>query len=156
MSDEISKLEQYKQETLKIEATLEKEHVTWDKNLSTLSKKLKGPAKDLYITDADITNFRQMTTSEIRKYSGMIYKENRILKSFIKKRFEWYSTKYQINIKNSGDKMKLIEADVAEIQLRIDILDNHVDYLKDTNDNLKQMGYTVKNRLQLLDLLGLD
>jgi len=35
-------------------------------------------------------------------------------------------------------------------------LDTHVDFLKGTGDNLKQMGYTVKNRLELLNILGLD
>jgi hypothetical protein len=97
-----------------------------------------------------------MTTSEIRNYALLIYKDNKVLKNLIKKKFEWYSTKYQIALKNSGDKMKLIEADVAEIQYKIDLLDNHVDFLKGTGDNLKQMGYTVKNRLELLDILGLD
>ena len=103
-----------------------------------------------------ITNYRQMTTSEIRTYALMIYKENKALKPLIKARFEWYSTKYQIQLKSSGDKMKLIESDVAEIQYRIDLLDTHVDFLKGTGDNLKQMGYTVKNRLELLNILGLD
>ena len=97
-----------------------------------------------------------MTSSEIRTYALSIHRENKSLKPLVKNRFEWYSTKYQINIKNSGDKMKLIESDVAELQYRIDLLDNHVDFLKNTSDNLKQMGYTVKNRLELLNILGLD
>jgi hypothetical protein len=156
MSDDINKLEQYRQATYQIENQLEGEHKNWDKILAGLSKKLRADAKNLYIVDADITNYRQLTTSEIRTYALMIYKESKILKPLVKKRFEWYSTKYQIALKNSGDKMKLIESDVAEIQYRIDLLDNHVDFLKNTADNLKQMGYTVKNRLELLNILGLD
>jgi len=156
MADNTNKLDLYRQETLKLENQLTPEHKNWDNNLTDLSKKLKGPAKDLYLVDADITNFRQHTTSEIRKYALMIYKENKLLKPLIKSRFEWYSTKSQFNIKNSTDKMKLIESDVADIQYRIDMLDNHINFLKNTSENLKQMGYTIKNRLQLLDLLGLD
>ena len=156
MSDDISKLAQYKQSTQQLERQLDSEYKHWDSILSKTSKQLRADAKNLYIVDADITNYRQMTTSEIRTYALMIYKENKSLKPLIKARFEWYSTKYQIAIKNSGDKMKLIESDVAEIQYRIDLLDNHVDFLKSTGDNLKQMGYTVKNRLELLNILGLD
>lgn len=156
MSDEVNKLEQYRQSTIQLENQLESEHKHWNSVLAKTSKLLRADAKNLYIVDADITNYRQMTTSEIRIYALMIYKENKILKPLIKKRFEWYSTKYQITIKNSGDKMRLIESDVAEIQYRIDLLDNHVDFLKGTSDNLKQMGYTVKNRLELLNILGLD
>ena len=156
MSDDTSKLAQYKQTTQQLEKQLDGEHKHWDSVLAKTSKQLRADAKQLYIVDADITNYRQMTTSEIRTYALMIYKENRALKPLIKARFEWYSTKYQINIKNSGDKMKLIESDVAELQYRIDLLDNHVNFLKGTGDNLKQMGYTVKNRLELLNILGLD
>lgn len=156
MPNDISKLELYKQATIQTEKKLNSEQKNWDNTIAKLSKKLKGPAKDLYIVDADITNFRQISTSEIRNYALMIYKENKKLKPLIKAKFEWYTTKYQVNIKNSGDKMRLIESDVADLQYRIDILDVHTDFLKNTSDNLKQMGYTVKNRLELLNILGLD
>jgi len=156
MSDSTSKLDQYKQSTNQLEQQLKTEHKQWDSVLAKTAKLLKADAKNLYLVDADITNYRQMTTSEIRTYALMIYKENKTLKPLIKSRFEWYSGKYQIPLKNSGDKMRLIESDVAEIQYRIDLLDNHVDFLKGTGDNLKQMGYTVKNRLELLNILGLD
>lgn len=151
-----SKLDEFKQATAQLESQLEKERKHWDNILSDLSKKLKADAKNLYIVDADITNYRQLVISELRSYALMIYKNNKILKPLIKSKFEWYSTKYQINIKNSGDKMKLIESDVADIQYKNDLLDIHIDYLKNTNDNLKQMGYTIKNRLELLEVLGLD
>ena len=59
-------------------------------------------------------------------------------------------------MKSSGDKMKLIESDVADIQYKIDILDNHIDYLKGCGENLKQMGYSVKNRIELLNILGIS
>jgi len=156
MSDDSNKLDLYRQSTIQLEKQLDAEHKQWDSVLAKTAKALRADAKNLYIVDADITNYRQMTTSEIRTYALMIYKENKNLKPLIKGRFEWYSTKYQIALKNSGDKMKLIESDVAEIQYRIDLLDNHVDFLKGTGDNLKQMGYTVKNRLELLNILGLD
>lgn len=156
MSIENSKLEQYILNTQQIEKQLDIEHRQWNAIIKDLSIKLKANARDLYIVDADITNYRQESMSELRNYSLAIYKESKKLKPLVKAKFEWYSTKYQIVLKNSGDKMKLIESDVADIQYRIDLYDNHVDFLKNTGDNLKQMGYTVKNRLELLNILGLD
>ena len=150
------KMEEYDNAVKLLESNLEKQLITWNNIIKEYTKGLKSDIKTLHIIDADITNYRQMTTSEIRRYALMIYKENKGLKPLVKKRFEWYSTKYQITIKNSGDKMRLIESDVAELQYRIDLLDNHVNFLKGTSDNLKQMGYTVKNRLELLNILGLD
>ena len=52
--------------------------------------------------------------------------------------------------------MKLIEADVADIQYKVDILDNHIDYLKGCGENLKQMSYSIKNRIELLNILGIS
>ena len=150
------KLELYRNNTAALEERVSKEENQWNNVLKELSKSLKGAAKNLYLVDADVVNYRQIVTSEIQSYSLLIYKENRVLKPLIKRRFEWYSTKYQINVKSSSDKMKLIESDVADIQYRIDVLDNHVDFLRSTSDNLRQMGYSVKNRLELLNILGLD
>jgi len=99
-ANKLDKLEQYRQVTIQLEKQLENEHNNWNITLAKLSKQLRGNAKDLYIVDADITNYRQITTSEIRTYALMIYKENKNLKPLIKKRFEWYSTSYQIQIKN--------------------------------------------------------
>ena len=134
-----NKLDLYKQTTTLLEDQLEVEQDNWNKLIGGLAFKLKGDIKYLYEVDADITSYKQLITADIRKYSSVIYKENKVLKGLIKSRFEWYSTKYQISLKSSGDKMKLIESDVADIQYKIDILDNHIDYLKSSGDNLKQM-----------------
>ena len=151
-----NKLDLYKQTTTLLEDQLEVEQDNWNKLIGGLAFKLKGDIKYLYEVDADITSYKQLITADIRKYSSVIYKENKVLKGLIKSRFEWYSTKYQISLKSSGDKMKLIESDVADIQYKIDILDNHIDYLKSSGDNLKQMGYSIKNRIELLNILGVS
>ena len=156
MPEQDSKLDKFKQTTILLEQQLDKEQDNWDKVIIELSKKVKGDIKYLYEVDADITNYKQLIVSEMRKYSLYIYKDNKVLKSLIKSRFEWYSTKYQINIKSSGDKMKLIESDVSDIQYKIDILDNHINYLKGCGDNLKQMAYSIKNRIELLNILGIS
>lgn len=150
------KLDNYKQITLTLEQQLETEKQRWDHDINIVASQLKGDVKKLYEIDADVTSYRQILISETRKYSMIIHKENRTLKALVKSRFEWYSTKYQINIKSSGDKMKLIESDVADIQYKIDILDSHIDYLRNSSENLKQMGYVVKNRLELLNILGIS
>lgn len=149
-------IEEYENKTDELEKKLENEQKGWDDKISTYSKNLKGDIKKLHITDADITNSRQLVSSEIRKYALMIHKANRSRKPLYKKKYEFYSTKYQIVVKNGTDKMKLIESDIKAIDYRIDLLDSHIDYLRSTNDNLKQMGYSVKNRIELLHELGID
>lgn len=149
-------LDKYKQNTLIIENQLNNEKSNWDDVIGKLSLKVKGDIKFLYEVDADIISYKQIIVSEMGKYAMVIYRENRTMKSLVKTRFEWYSTKYQINLKSSGDKMKLIEADVADVQFKIDILDNHIDFLKGCGENLKQMSYAIKNRIELLNILGIS
>lgn len=156
MSETDSKLDKFKQTTILLEQSLDGEQQQWDSRIIDLSKKLKGDIKFLYEVDADISSYKQIIISEMRKYSLIIYKDNKVLKGLIKSRFEWYSTKYQINLKSSGDKMKLIESDVSDVQYKIDILDNHIEYLKGCGDNLKQMAYSIKNRIELLNILGIS
>lgn len=151
-----SKLDKFKQTTILLEQQLDNEQQNWDKTIMDLSSKLKGDIKYLHEVDADISSYKQLIISEMRRYSLYIYKDNKVLKSLVKSRFEWYSTKYQINIKSSGDKMKLIESDVSDVQYKIDILDNHIEYLKGCGENLKQMAYSIKNRLELLNILGIS
>ena len=153
---ENSNLEKYKQSTQLLEQRLNTEQVKWEKIITDLAFKSKGDIKYLFEVDADITNNKQFIISEMRKYSMIIFKENKTMKDLVKSRYEWYSTKYQLNLKSSGDKMKLIEADVADIQYKIDILDTHIEYLKGCCDNLKQMGYSIKNRIELLNILGIS
>ena len=156
MSDnnQVNKMDVYKQTTITLETVLESEQGNWNKIISSMIFKMKSDIKYIHDAGADAINYSQLVTADIRKYALIIHKENKLLKGLIKSRFEWYSTQYQITVKNSGDKMKLIESDVAEIQYKIDLLDTHIDYLKTTGDNLKQMGYTIKNRIELLNILG--
>lgn len=149
-----NKMDVYKQTTSTLETLLESEQSNWNKIISEMIYKMKSDIKYIMDASADAINYSQLVVADIRKYALIIHKENKVLKGLIKSRYEWYSTQYQITVKSSGDKMKLIESDVADIQYKIDLLDTHIDYLKTTGDNLKQMGYTIKNRIELLNILG--
>lgn len=151
-----SSADKFEEDVNKLEQNLESQQDIWNRAIEGYTNSLKGDIKQLHITDADATNSRQLISSEIRKYSLMIHKTNRSRKQLVKKQFEHYSTNYQIVVKNSSDKMKLIEADIRMIDYKIDLLDSHVSFLRETGDNLKQMGYSIKNRIELLNILGLD
>lgn len=150
------KMEQFEEDVKKLENLLGQQEKKWNELLGVYTNGLKGDIMRLHIIDADVTNSRQLVSTEIRKYALMIHKTKKTMKPLIKKQFEHYSTNYQIVVKSSGDKMKLIESDVRSIQYKIDVLDVHIAFLRDTNDNLKQMGYSIKNRIELLNILGLD
>jgi hypothetical protein len=150
------KLKQFDLQTKNLEKSLDQEVKHWGDVIKKCSDGIRGNIKDLPDIDAEITNNKQLCDSEIRRYALMLHKDSAALKPLKKKRFEYYSTNYQIKVKNSSDIRPLIEADIARIQYKIDLLDTHIGFLRDTSGNLKSLGYSYKNRLELLTILGLD
>jgi len=151
---ELDKAKLYDNETQKIEIDLEKEVNYWNNLVKTISFTLKGDVKKLVEVQADIISYQQIVLEQVRKYSLILYKNMPSIKQAKKKRFEFYSTKYQIKVTSGSDKNGLIEADIAKFQYRIDLLDNHIKFLRDTSSNFITMNYAVKNRIQLMDILG--
>lgn len=154
--NENSKLKLYEQQVQKLEQNLDLEVDKWDNIINKITKGIRGSIQKLPEVESEIINNKQLIDADIRKYSLMMYKDVVSLKPLKKKRFEYYSTSYQIKLKNSSDIKFLIETDIARIQYKIDLLETHINYLRDTSSNLKTLGYSVKNRIELLNILGLD
>ena len=150
------KLKVFDKQTKLLEQQLDKEVAKWEDIVKTCSNGIRGNIKNLPDVDSEATNYKQLCDADIRKYALMLHKDNAQLKPLRKKRFEFYSTSYQIKVKNSSDIKPLIEADIARIQYKIDLLDTHIGFLRETSGNLKAIGYSYKNRLELLKILGLD
>jgi len=125
----------------------------WKAIINALTSRLRGDIKDVIDIQAEAISYRQTVIEEVKIYSVKIYKSVQKLKVLTKQRFEFYATSYQV--KTSGtEKLKLIEADLSEYQLFINELDEHVNFLRDTSKNLDQINYTVKNKIELANILG--
>lgn len=102
---------------------------------------------------ADAINYRQQVVEEVNIYAVKISKLMQKLKQAEKEKFEFYATSY--SVKTSGtEKLRLINADLSEIQLFIDEYDHHVNYLRETSKNLDSINYAVKNKIELANILG--
>jgi len=139
-----------------LESKLNKETTIWNSRIKKIAHDMRGNIKTIPDLEADIISFKQDVVDEIRAYSLVLHKNNITLKELRKQRFEFYSTTYQIAIKNDATKKGLIEADIAKIQYKNDLLDAHTDFLRETANDLESFKYSVKNRLELLKILGLD
>lgn len=138
-----------------LENKLSNEAENWSKKITKITFNLRGDVKLLVDVQADIASYKQLILDDVRKYSLILYKDMPGIKAMKKARFEFYSTKYPIVVKSSTDKKGLIEADIAKIQYKIDLLETHIDFLRESGSNLETLSYSVKNRIQLLDILGL-
>lgn len=125
----------------------------WKAIVDALTLRLRGDIKDVIDIQSEAISHRQTVIEEVKSYSVKIYKLVQKMKVLTKARFEFYSNKYEIKT-SGGEKVKLIDADLSEYQLFINELDEHVNFLRDTSKNLDQINYTVKNKIELTNILG--
>jgi hypothetical protein len=125
----------------------------WDARIRLLTTKLNGDIRGTVELQSEVISYRQMITDEVKLYAVRIWKLVQKMKVLHKARYEFYATAYQV--KTSGtEKVKLIDADLSEHQLFISELDEHVNFLRDTGKNLDNMHYSIKNKIELENILG--
>jgi len=148
--------EKFIEETKQLELKLNAETDRWNSEIKRMGAGLKGDIKKLTDIQAEIISLNQLVSDEVRKNALMLKKANVSIKELRKTRFEFYSTKYQITVKNDTTKKGLIEADIAKIEYRSELLETHIQFLLSTSKNFESLNYACKNRIELLNLLGLN
>jgi len=125
----------------------------WKIIIDSLTTKLRGDIKFAIDIQAEAISHRQSVVEEVKDYSVKIYKLVQKMKVLTKARFEFYATSYQVKTSGS-EKLKLIDSDLSEYQVFIDELDEHVNFLRDTSKNLEAINYSVKNKIEVANILG--
>jgi len=133
----------------------EDERKYWRDVVFKLTKRLEDDIKSNINVESEIINERQMILETKQKTAILILKFSRQMKEKYDIWFEYFSTECQHKL-NSTEKNKQIEVKLRYHQEVINILENHVDYLKSTEDNFKTMNFTVKNKITVYGIFGLD
>ncbi len=143
----------------KILNNLEKELLSyqekWNGIIKDLTGKINCELKKSIDLSAEATANRQILNDERTRHFFKIYKDMPKLKKMRKTHFEWYSTKYNIKI-NSTEKAKLIDADLAYYEAKIDYLQNHINFLSESIKTVDHVIYSIKNKIELYNATGLD
>lgn len=155
MANNEEKLNTFIEDTKTLEDKLNNESNNWTKIVKHQTKSIYGDIKKLIEHQAEIISYNQIASEEVKKYVLLLSKNNTQIKELIKQRYEFYSTKYQLNVKNDTTKKSLVEADIARIRQRSELLEIHIQFLRDTVSNLESLNYAVKNRIELMNALGL-
>jgi tRNA(Ser,Leu) C12 N-acetylase TAN1 len=53
-----------------------------------------------------------------------------------------------------GEKTLLIDAHVSEEQRNIELIENYIEFLRQSNKNLESLQFTIKNIIDLFNYLG--
>lgn len=151
--DEIS--DEIKKSCSDLEEKLKEQETYWNKTIKTLASKLSDEVRTIVDLQADVITNKQIATEDIAEFTYKIYKLLPTLKLLRKQKFEYYTTSYPI--KTSGtEKLKLIEADLCMYEYRMNLLENHIDFLRETTKNLENINFAIKNKVSILQILGLE
>jgi hypothetical protein len=142
-------------QNVEIRKQLEVTERFWNDSIDSLSKRLIEPVQKSTQLSAETISIRQILTEQIKSMSYNIFKFRQKVKVFEKERLEFYLLSYPVKT-NSGEKYKMIEADLAAYQYRIDIFDVHVNFLRETVKNIDQINYSIKNKITLLQLTDME
>jgi len=154
MSEENEKID-YEKILEKLETDFIKKQERWNLVIEKLTGKITCELKKSIDLSAEATAQRQLLLDERTNWYYKMYKDLPKLKQMRKKHFEWYSTKYPIKI-NSTEKTKLIEADLAYQDAKMDYLQNYINFLTDSIKTVDHVIYSVKTKVDLYNATGLD
>jgi hypothetical protein len=101
----------------------------------------------------DLYSSRQIIIERISKLYQYLALYNSVYKSKKKELFIKYTIDSDIKL-GQGEKTIMVEGDLADLQKKLNLIEHHIDYYKETVKNLDSMLYGVRNKLQIEQFLS--
>lgn len=156
--EEVDRINKIKETNDKLETFFQDKRSEWNKTIEPLYQILKfeittETSKKIMETQSLCLSYRQMITEQISVFLDKRSKQEVKLKRLKQDKFIWYATGFGIKT-NMGEKTLLIEAHVAEEQRNIELVENYIEFLRQSNKNLESLQFTIKNIIDLFNYLG--
>jgi hypothetical protein len=157
--EEVISIEQKKDKNDRLEEYFSQKRESWSKQIDPLFNGVdikffnKNNVENIIQTQALALSYRQILTEEISFFLNKRSKEEVEFKKLKQDKFLYYAIGFGLKT-NMGEKMTLIEAHVAEWERNMNLLENHVEFLRQCNKNLESLGFTIKNITELLTYLS--
>ena len=132
-----------------------KKQKIWSNTIGELSERITCELKESIDLSAVATSQRQILIDERTHEYFKMYKDYPKLKQIRKQLFEKYAGKYPYKT-NAGEKQKLIDADVAYQEAKMDYIQNYINFLSESIKTVDHVIYSVKNKIELYNATGLD
>ena len=156
--EEVDRINKIKETNDRLEEFFNSKRAEWSKNIDPLFEVLKfeinsQSSKKIMETQSLCLTYRQVINEQISSFLDRRSKQDVKLKRIKQDKFIWYATSFGIKT-NMGEKTLLIEAHVSEEQRNVELIENYIEYLRQTNKNLESLQFTVKNIIDLFNYLG--
>lgn len=155
--EEILKINKLRDTNDKLEEFFNNRRSDWNTLLNPLFESLKlkinlETSNKIMETQSYSLSYRQNMNSEISTYLNRRSKQEVKLKKLRQEKFIFYATGFSVKT-SMGEKTILIDAHVSEEQRNIELIENYIEYLRSASKNLESLQYTLKNIIELFNLL---
>jgi hypothetical protein len=157
--EELERIKKAKESNDRMEEFLSKQREEMDKNIEPLFKILSVKFNDrdslgkVMDTQATSLVYRQSISEKINFFLNRRSKESIKLKKLKQDKFIFYATGFGIKT-NLSEKSILIDAHLAENERTLELIESHIEYLRDTTKNLESLSYSIKNMVDLMNYIG--
>lgn len=131
----------------------------WSKNITPLFATLTSAnfSRENYNrvieTQANALSYLQVLNEEIALFLNKRSKEEIKLKRLKQDKFLFYSTGFPLKT-NSGEKAILMDGNIGVNEAIIEIMDVHIEFLRECCKNLQNLQYSIKNIISLIEYVG--
>ncbi len=156
--EELDKISRLKETNDRLEDFFNTKREEWSKMIQPLFDVLKfeittKTSQQILDTQALCLSYRQSLTEQISIFLDKRSKQDVKLKRIKQDKFIWYATSFGVKT-NMGEKTLLIEAHVSEETRNVELIENYIEFLRQTNKNLESLQFTIKNIIELFNYLG--
>jgi hypothetical protein len=157
--EEKDRIDKVKEKNDKMEEFFLDKRAQWNKNseeiysIVSIDLSATSSAKDVFEAQAKALTLRQQISDSINYFINKRSRENSSLKKLVQEKNIFYMIGFPV--KTSVKEMTaLIDGHIAENQRTIEIIDSYIEFLRDTSKNLESFGFSIKNRIELMNYLG--
>lgn len=124
-----------------------KERTEWTDRVKDMSERLRDIYKiaDLQV---DIYSYRQIAVEYSHTLMVHLTKVNQLFRAKKIERWEHYTRNYDLRMDKDPKELH-IYVDIADINERRELLQNHLDYMKETIKTIDTISFGIKHRIQL-------
>jgi len=124
-----------------------RERTEWTERIRELSIRMKN-IREIGEVQVELYSDRQRLLEYNYKLGQVIARQNSKYKTERRNKMVYYSEEHNVRY-GANEKTALIEGDLNEQKKKIDIVDNHISFVKETIQTVDHMLYGVKSRIAL-------
>jgi hypothetical protein len=124
-----------------------RERTEWSERIGDFSHRLK----DIYSLGellTDVYSFRQISLEYTHTLMSHLIKVNKVYREKRQLRFDFYARNYDIRLDKEA-KYEHISQDLTDIVERKEMIQNHLDYFRETVKTIDNIGFGIKHRISL-------